>query len=576
MTTGSPARHPGAEPPPPAFRFSRMRRPGKGGKKPDDRTCRGEKYQMMSQPEEKSRENEKVARAAGVVGLATMLSRVFGFIRDMVVAGFFGAGLVTDAFFVAFRIPNLLRRLLAEGSLTVSFVPVFTEYLKKRSRQEALELADVAFTSLSVVLVVVSIAGVLFAPFIVAVMAPGFVKHDVQYELTVLLTRFMFPYIFFISLVALCMGILNSLRHFAAPALSPVVLNISMILAALLLRDFFSEPVFSLAVGVMVGGVLQLAMQWPFLLKMGVRLRPNFRFRHPGLKRIGLLMMPAAFGAAIYQINVFIGTVLASLLPKGSVSYLYYADRIVELPLGVFAIAVGTAALPSLSDQVARGEFEDFKKTISFSLRLILFITVPATVALLALREPILSVLFQRGAFDAAATVKTAEALLYYTLGLWAFSVIRVIVSAFYSLQDTKMPMKAAIVALIVNVAASIMLMGPMRHGGLALATSLASAVNVFVLGIVLKKRIGSYLNRDFYRSLCKVSAASLVMWLSILLVETIIPWRIAGPLDQRLLFLTMSVMSGLTTYFAASWALKCPEMVMVIRTVKAKLRGKR
>ncbi len=531
---------------------------------------------MMSQPEEKSRENEKVARAAGVVGLATMLSRVFGFIRDMVVAGFFGAGLVTDAFFVAFRIPNLLRRLLAEGSLTVSFVPVFTEYLKKRSRQEALELADVAFTSLSVVLVVVSIAGVLFAPFIVAVMAPGFVKHDVQYELTVLLTRFMFPYIFFISLVALCMGILNSLRHFAAPALSPVVLNISMILAALLLRDFFSEPVFSLAVGVMVGGVLQLAMQWPFLLKMGVRLRPNFRFRHPGLKRIGLLMMPAAFGAAIYQINVFIGTVLASLLPKGSVSYLYYADRIVELPLGVFAIAVGTAALPSLSDQVARGEFEDFKKTISFSLRLILFITVPATVALLALREPILSVLFQRGAFDAAATVKTAEALLYYTLGLWAFSVIRVIVSAFYSLQDTKMPMKAAIVALIVNVAASIMLMGPMRHGGLALATSLASAVNVFVLGIVLKKRIGSYLNRDFYRSLCKVSAASLVMWLSILLVETIIPWRIAGPLDQRLLFLTMSVMSGLTTYFAASWALKCPEMVMVIRTVKAKLRGKR
>lgn len=534
------------------------------------------KYELMSQPQEKSRENEKVARAAGVVGLATMLSRVFGFIRDMVVAGFFGAGLVTDAFFVAFRIPNLLRRLLAEGSLTVSFVPVFTEYLKKRSRQEALELADVVFTSLSVVLVVVSIAGVLFAPFIVAVMAPGFVKHDAQYELTVLLTRFMFPYIFFISLVALCMGILNSLRHFAAPALSPVVLNISMILAAVLLRDFFSEHVFSLAVGVMVGGVLQLAMQWPFLLKMGVRLRLNFRFRHPGLKRIGLLMMPAAFGAAIYQINVFIGTVLASLLPKGSVSYLYYADRIVELPLGVFAIAVGTAALPSFSDQVARGEFGDFKKTISFSLRLILFITVPATVALLALREPILSVLFQRGAFDAAATVKTAEALLYYTLGLWAFSLIRVIVSAFYSLQDTKMPMKAAIVALIVNVAASIMLMGPMRHGGLALATSLASAVNVLMLGIVLKKRIGSYLNREFYRSLGKMSAASLVMWISILLVETIIPWRIAGPLDHRLLFLTVSVMSGLATYFAASWALKCPEMVMVIRTVKAKLREKR
>ncbi len=526
----------------------------------------------MSKPQEKIRENEKVARAAGVVGLATMLSRIFGFLRDMVVAGFFGAGLVTDAFFVAFRIPNLLRRLLAEGSLTVSFVPVFTEYLKQRSREEALELADVAFTALSVILVAVSLAGVVFSPLIVAVMAPGFVNDHAQYELTVLLTRFMFPYIFFISLVALCMGILNSLRHFAAPALSPVVLNISMILATLLLRDFFGEPIFALAVGVMMGGMLQLAMQWPFLLKMGVRLRPNFHFRHPGLKRIGLLMMPAAFGAAIYQINVFIGTVLASLLPKGSVSYLYYADRIVELPLGVFAIAVGTAALPSFSDQVARGEFEDFKRTIAFSLRLIMFITVPATVALVALREPILSVLFQRGAFDAAATLKTAEALLYYTLGLWAFSVIRVIVSAFYSLQDTKVPMKAAIVALVVNVVASLILMRPMQHGGLALATSLASAVNVLMLGVVLKKRIGAYLNRELYISLGKITAASLVMWGGILLVEVFIPWRIAGPLDERLIFLTVSVAAGLVTYFLMSWLFKCPEMVMVVRTIKGKL----
>ncbi|MCX5828715.1 MAG: murein biosynthesis integral membrane protein MurJ [Deltaproteobacteria bacterium] len=525
----------------------------------------------MPQPQ-KSRENEKVAKAAGVVGLATMLSRIFGFIRDMVVAGIFGAGLVTDAFFVAFRIPNLLRRLLAEGSLTVSFVPVFTEYLKQRSREEALELANVVFTALSVVLVIVSVAGVLFSPFIVAIIAPGFVKSPDQYELTVLLTRFMFPYIFFISLVALCMGILNSLRHFAAPALSPVVLNISMILATLLLKDLFGVPIYALAVGVMIGGVLQLAMQWPFLIKMGVRLKPDFHFRHPGLKRIGLLMMPAAFGAAIYQINVFIGTILASLLPKGSVSYLYYADRIVELPLGVFAIAVGTAALPSFSDQVARGEFEDFKKTISFSLRLILFITVPATVALVALRIPILSVLFQRGAFDAASTIQTADALLYYTLGLWAFSLIRIIVSAFYSLQDTKAPMKAAIVALIVNVACSVVLMSPMKHGGLALATSIASAVNVIMLGIILKKRIGSYLNREFYRSLGKITAASLVMWGAIMVVEIFIPWKITGPFDGRLLFLIASISGGMATFFVMSWLLKCSEMVMVIRTIKGKL----
>lgn len=525
----------------------------------------------MSQPQ-KSRENEKVAKAAGVVGLATMLSRIFGFIRDMVVAGIFGAGLVTDAFFVAFRIPNLLRRLLAEGSLTVSFVPVFTEYLKQRSREEALELANVVFTALSIVLVIVSIAGVVFSPLIVTIMAPGFLKNPEQYELTVLLTRFMFPYIFFISLVALCMGILNSLRHFAAPALSPVVLNISMILAALLLGDLFAEPIYALAVGVLIGGVLQLAMQWPFLIRMGVRLKPDFHFRHPGLKRIGLLMMPAAFGAAIYQINVLIGTILASLLPKGSVSYLYYADRIVELPLGVFAIAVGTAALPSFSDQVARGEFDDFKKTISFSLRLILFITIPATVALLALRIPILSVLFQRGAFDAAATMQTADALLYYTLGLWAFSVIRIIVSAFYSLQDTRVPMKAAIVALIVNVVLSVVLMYPMKHGGLALATSIASAVNVIMLGIILKTRIGSYLNREFYNSLGKIGAASLVMWGGIMLVEIFIPWKITGPFDGRLLFLVASISVGMATFFVMSWLLKCSEMVMVIRTIKGKL----
>jgi putative peptidoglycan lipid II flippase len=214
------------------------------------------------------------------------------------------------------------------------------------------------------------------------------------------------------------MGILNSLRHFAAPALSPVVLNISMILAALFLRNLFQEPIIALALGVMIGGVLQLAMQWPVLVKMGLKIRFRFNLKHEGLRRIGFLMMPAVFGAAIYQINIFVGTILASLLPSGSVSYLYYADRIVELPLGVFAIAIGTASLPSFSEQVARGEMDQLKKTIAFSLRLILFITIPAMIALIALRVPILSVLFQRGKFDVQSTLLTAQALLYYTLGL--------------------------------------------------------------------------------------------------------------------------------------------------------------
>lgn len=338
--------------------------------------------------DKKYSENSLVVRAAGVVGMATLLSRLFGFLRDMIVAGLFGAGLATDAFFVAFRIPNLLRRLLAEGSLTVSFVPVFTDYLKKKNREEAMRLANVAFTALSILLVVVSLAGIIFSPLIVTAMAPGFVKSPPRYELTVYLTRLMFPYIFFISLVALCMGILNSLRHFVAPAIAPVLLNISIILSALFLRNLFHPPIVALAAGVVIGGVLQLALQIPFLLRMGVKLKTDFHFRHPGLKRVVLLMLPAFFGAAIYQINIFIGTILASLLPTGSVSFLYYADRIVELPLGVFAIAVGTATLPSFSEQVSRGQFAELKKTLSFSLRLLLFITIPATIALIALRIP--------------------------------------------------------------------------------------------------------------------------------------------------------------------------------------------
>jgi putative peptidoglycan lipid II flippase len=519
-------------------------------------------------------ENSKVAKAAGVVGLATMLSRIFGFLRDMVVAAFFGAGLTTDAFFVAFRIPNMLRRLLGEGSLTVSFVPVFTEYLNKKSKKDSFELANIAFTTLSIILVIVSLAGVLLSPLIVMIMAPGFVKIPAQYDLAVFLTRFMFPYIFFLALVALCMGILNSLRHFAAPALSPVILNICMILAALFLRDFFGEPIIALAVGVMIGGVLQLAMQWPFLVKLGVKLKPNFNFRHPGLKQIGLLMLPASFGAAIYQINIFVSTILASLLPTGSVSYLYYADRIVELPLGVFAIAVGTASLPSFSEQAAKGDFHELKKTLSFSLRLILFVTIPATIALIALRVPIISVLFQRGAFDIQSTLLTAQALLYYALGLWAFSVVRVIVSALYSLQDAKSPMKAAIVALIVNVVCSVILMFPLKHGGLAFATSIATAVNVIMLSVILKKRIGSFLNQEFYHSVFKTCLSTLAMWGVILLIGMFFPWRDEGALQERLVYLTLCVSAGLVTFFVASCAIKCSEMTMIIDIVKRKLRG--
>jgi putative peptidoglycan lipid II flippase len=519
-----------------------------------------------------NRENSRVAKAAGVVGSATMLSRIFGFIRDMVVAGYFGAGLTTDAFFVAFRIPNLMRRLLGEGSLTVSFVPIFTEYLKKKSFREAGELANVAFTALSALLVIIALMGMLFSPLIVTFMAPGFVKFPQQYELTVFLNRLMFPYVFFICLVALCMGILNSLRHFAIPALSPVVLNIAMIAATLTLRGFFQEPITALAVGVLIGGVLQLAMQWPMLIRMGIRLKPDFRFSHPGLKQIGRLMIPSILGSAVYQINIFIGTILGSLLPRGSVSFLYYADRIVELPLGVFAIAVGTAALPSFSEHVATGDFVKLKNTISFSLRLILFIAIPATVALIVLRVPIISVLFQRGAFDASSTLRTAEALLFYALGLWAFSTIRIIDSAFYSIQDRKSPLKVAFLSIFVNLVGSVILMYPLQHGGLALATSLASAVNVITLAVILRKKIGLFLDKEFYHSLQRTLVASLMMWGALILIPFLMKWDNAASLHSRLAFLSASIVVGLATFLIASCLLKNQELMMLIAAVKRRL----
>ena len=517
-------------------------------------------------------ENSQVAKAAGIVGAATMVSRVFGLARDMVIAAFFGASWMTDAFWVAFRIPNMLRRLLGEGSLTVSFVPVFTEYLEKKTKEQALELAYNAITLLSIILAVISVLGIILSPLIVGLIAPGFISEPKQFALAVFLNRLMFPYIFFIALVALCMGILNSFRHFTAPALSPVLLNIAMIGAAFFLRPFFAEPITSLAIGVLIGGVLQLAMQWPFLRKFGVKLKFRFNPKHPGIKQIGVLMIPAILGAGVSTINVFVGTILASLLPGGSVTYLFYADRIMELPLGIFAIAIGTATLPSFSKHVAAGNMDELKSGISFSLRLMLFLTIPAMAALMALNLPIISVLFQRGAFDVTSAVYTGQALFCYALGLWAFSVLRVFVSSFYSLQDSKWPMKAAVIALIVNVVASLVLMYPLKHNGIALASSIAATVNVLVLTIVLKRKIGKFLDRTFYHSVFKIILSSVLMLFAIGLIEHFMPWDTQAGFKTRLIYLSATILTGAGAFFLSAYLLKSPEMHAFTNIVKKRL----
>jgi putative peptidoglycan lipid II flippase len=509
-----------------------------------------------------------------VVGFYTLLSRILGLIRDIVVARFFGAGMATDAFFVAFRIPNLLRRLLAEGSLTIAFIPVFSEYLTQKSRKDAFELARAVLYLLSLILAVVTVLGIFLSPWIVRLQAWGFGASGPKYDLTVLLTRITFPYIFLVSIVAFFMGILNCLRHFAAPAAAPIFLNLGIIASTLWISPFFSQPIIGVAIGVLIGGVLQVLLQLPWLVQKGVSLRPCWMPEHPAVKRIGILILPAIYGSAIYQLNQFIGTLLASFLPQGSVSWLYYADRLVQFPLGVFAIAISTAALPSLSKQVAEKDMSEFRETLSHSVRLTLFITIPAMAGMMVLGKPIIQVFFQRGAFGPLSTVMTERALFYYTLGLWAFSVNRVLVSAFYAFQDTKTPARIATIALLANVGFSLILMGPLKHGGLALATSLASTVQFFLLIFFLGRMPGVLHLKPMMASGLKSVFCSAAMGISLYLfhVKWIVPYTGASywSLACRL---GVIILIGIMVYFVMAVVLRCREVGSVKALGKPVLR---
>ncbi|MBW1720603.1 MAG: murein biosynthesis integral membrane protein MurJ [Deltaproteobacteria bacterium] len=507
-------------------------------------------------------EKRRVGEAAGVVGFFTLLSRILGLVRDMVFARFFGDGMAADAFFVAFRIPNLLRRLFAEGSLTIAFIPVFTEYLTRKSRKDAFLLARAVLTLLSAVLVGITVLGILCSPWIVRIQAYGWGGAGAKYELTVLLTRIMFPYILLVSIVALFMGILNALRHFAAPAAAPILLNIGIIGATLWLSPHFSEPVVGVAVGVLIGGVLQLALQLPWILKKGVTLLPAWLPRHPAVRRIGLLMVPAVYGSAVYQLNQFIATLLATFLPEGSVSWLYYADRIVEFPLGVFAIAISTAVLPSLSRHAAGGDREGFGDTLEYAIRLVFFISVPSMAGLIVLGRPIIQVFFERGAFGPLSTDMTLTALFFYSMGLWAFSANRVMVSAFYALQDTKTPVKTATAAMAANFVFSLSLMGPLRHGGLALALSLASTLQFFLLLYLLKRKTPFFGLGVILKSGVKSLAASVLMGGVVYYLS--VAWRDLDPPESLwdvALMLVVLVPVGALIYFSLAKLFRLREL---------------
>jgi putative peptidoglycan lipid II flippase len=519
-------------------------------------------------------ENEQIVRAAGVVGSATFLSRILGYVRDAVIAWLFGVSASADAFFVAFRIPNLLRRMFAEGSLSVAFVPVFTETLQQKGKAEALELARAALLFSSILLTGIVTLGVMFSPLIVRVVGPGFCDDPALFKLTVHLTRIMFPYILFIGLVAVSMGILNVFGHFAAPALAPVVLNLSIIGAALVISPRLEQPVLGLAVGVMAGGVLQLLLQIPFLYRFGIGFSRRLVFFHSGMKKMGKLMLPAVFGAAVYQINLLINTQLATLLPQGSVSYLYYADRLVQFPLGIVGIAAATALLPSLSRQAQAGDLPAVKQTFEYSVKLVMFITIPAMFGLIFLRDPIVFILFKRGAFDIDAVRLTADALLYYACGLWAFTMARLAAQTFYALEDTRTPARIAAVSIVVNIACGLTLMQFMGHAGLALATTIAAVVNVALLFWAMRAKLGPLGMTGICLSAGKAVGCSLVMCAGLILLRP----RIGGEETQAVFSMTaglgLALVAGLMLYFALAVLVRSDELKALIKIIESRKKA--
>jgi putative peptidoglycan lipid II flippase len=496
-----------------------------------------------------------------------------GMVRDMVVSRLFGAGLATDAFFAAFQIPNMLRRFFAEGALTAAFVPTFSATLTRRGDEKARELANTCFTLLTIVMAFVTLAGIFFSPVIVGLMFPGFKAEPGKFELAVLLNRLMFPYIFFISLVALCMGILNTLRHFFTPAISTVFLNISMILAALCLRGFFEVPITALAVGVLIGGCIQLIMQLPVLWSKGYPLKPDFNFSSPEVRTIALLMLPSVFGVGVYYLNIAVSAILASLLPQGSISYLYYAQRLFEFPQGIFTASVAQAVLPSMSRQAAEGDITGLKNSLSFGVRLMLFITIPAMAGLMVCSTPIFSLIFMGGAFDYATAVNSASALLYYSAGLSFVALTRVLAPVFYALKDTKTPVYTALMAFIINLCLSLALMGPLKHGGLALATTLSALCNMLMLLWLLRRKIGSFGGNAIMLTALKSTAASVPMAAAVWYSCSFVDWSQAGHKLLKGSVLGGSILFGSLLYMVTVKLLRSEEALDAVSLLRRKLK---
>lgn len=459
--------------------------------------------------------NKGLLKAASLMSLFTVLSRFLGLVREIVRAHFLGTGMMADAFTVAFMIPNLFRRLVGEGSMTAAAVPVFLDEMKDGGRKHLSEVASSFFTLFTFILTALCVGFIVFSGFLVEhIFARGFSTDPEKLLLTTQLTQYMFFYLFFISLAAILQAILNSFKIFGPSSFTPILLNICIILCALGFSGYFDKPVYAFALGVMLGGVIQMFFQIPYVIKAGVSLKPRFNWKNPAVIKILRLMLPGILGAGVYQINVVISQIIATYLTEGSVSSLQYSSRLEEFTLGVFVVAIGTAVLPTFATFVRDNKMSELRQTLEFALRLVAYVTIPATVGLLVIRYPLINLLFRTGEFGDESVRLTAYAFFFHALGLFFIGSSRILVPVFYSMKDMITPVKAAVVSTIVNISACLLLAGPLSHGGIALANSISALVQTIVLILFLIRSVGNLRWSVISLSLTKIIAASAVMGL--------------------------------------------------------------
>jgi putative peptidoglycan lipid II flippase len=508
-----------------------------------------------------------LSRSAGVIGIATMTSRVLGLVRDQVMAYLFGAGGQMDAFNVAFRIPNLVRDLFAEGAMSAAFVPAFTRQLTGGDRERAWRLGNLVITTLVLVTGAVVAAGMVFSGPITRLFAGSYAEVPGKLELTAQLTRVMFPFLTLVAVAAAFMGMLNALHRFFVPAVSPAMFNVGSIVCTVVLVPVMPmlgwPAIMAPAIGVLVGGFGQAAAQWPLLRREGFRLRPLLDFRDPGLREVLVLMGPGVIGLAGVQINVLVNTILAAREGDGPVSWLNYAFRLMYMPIGLFGVSIATAALPSLSRHAAREAHGEMRATIAHGLRLMLMLNMPATVGLMVLATPIVALIFEHGQFTGADTAATASALIWYAPGLIGYSAVKIAVPSFYALRDSRTPMMVSIATVAVNIALNLSLARVMGYRGLALGTALASMFNAALLLIVLRSRLGGLDGRSIASALARITVASAVMGAAAWGVDAAIAWWLPGhALPVMLLRVVAAIAVALAVLDVCARALKIADFV--------------